>query len=190
MGDHENPKVCLSEFEHGSHVLDVLVHYFGCLREEKRNEYLKSLQPHKQKRIEIEKNRIRDQRVLFESEQDTKHLVAMFKMSLHRYLNRQQTANQEPINKPEKPSAANGYGMNAYALFFRESEGYSDSTCFEEFPNQKLPLKDLLYNKDKKTNPLMRDCEENEIRYFHLPANNMDWVEVFFTNSAFSFVVF
>jgi hypothetical protein len=79
-----------------------------------------------------------------------------------------------------KPSKDNGFGFHAYAVFYRNSAPYDDSFCNDKFPNQRTPLKDLLYNKVKAVNPLMRDCEkdENEIRWFHFPGNNMEWVEV------------
>jgi len=46
-----------------------------------------------------------------------------------------------------------------------------------KFPDQKVPLSCLL-SKDKKKNPLMWKCEDGMIRYFHIPANNMTWIEV------------
>jgi hypothetical protein len=63
-------------------------------------------------------------------------------------------------------------------IFFHGSlpntiDGYPD-----KFPHQRISIEDLLYNKDALKNPLMRKCEDNEFRYFHLPANNMEWVEV------------
>lgn len=45
------------------------------------------------------------------------------------------------------------------------------------FPNQKIPLS-LLLKGDKKKNPLMWDCEDDMIRCFHIPANNMTSCEV------------
>lgn len=48
----------------------------------------------------------------------------------------------------------------------------------EEFPDQKIPLNRLLYDEDPERNPLLRKCPEDTIRYFHVPANDMKWVEV------------
>ena len=177
MGDHDYPATCLSSFEHGNDVRDVVLHYFGCLRESEREAYFNTLLPHKQHRIEQERARIRDQRALFEAEDRTKDLVRKFKNSLGHFFPRRRGTPESSTNSV-KLSKDNAWEMNAYALFFRNSERYSDPNCTDRFPNQKVPVKDLLYNEDKNTNPLMRDCEENEIRYFHLPGNNMEWVEV------------
>lgn len=67
--------------------------------------------------------------------------------------------------------------MDAYAIFFRNSEPHDDESCSDNFPNQKFPIKDLIYQKAA-GNPLMRPCKQNEVRYFHLPGNNMEWIEV------------
>ncbi len=68
--------------------------------------------------------------------------------------------------------------MSAYAIFKKKAGFYDDERCTDTFPDQRIRIKDLLYNKDKNANPLMSDCEEDEIRYFHIPSNNMEWVEV------------
>jgi hypothetical protein len=181
MGDHDYPATCVSSFEHGNDVRNVLLHYFGCLREQEREEYLQSLPRYKQERIENERIRIKEQRALFENEEETKDLVNAFKRSLNNYF-RQSRAHHESSGNHTRLSKENAYGMNGYALFFRNSEPYSDPSCFDQFPNQKLAVKDLVFNEDPKTNPLMRECADNEIRYFHLPGNNMEWVEVYLTN--------
>ncbi|RYO93971.1 hypothetical protein DL764_007900 [Monosporascus ibericus] len=45
-----------------------------------------------------------------------------------------------------------------------------------EFPNQKVSVQTLII-KDEDTNPLMWNFGDDTIRYVHLPANNMAWVE-------------
>jgi hypothetical protein len=159
-------------------VRDVVLHYFGCLRETERERYYNELPLYKQERIEKERIRIKQQRALFEAEVQTKDLVRKFKTSLSEWKPGHTRGSPEEGDTHVKLTKENAWGMNAYALFFRNSEKYTDKHCFDQFPNQKLPIKDLLYNKDKDTNPLMRACEESEIRYFHLPGNNMEWVEV------------
>jgi len=178
MGDHDYPATCLSSFKHGDDVRDVLLHYFGCLKETEREKYYDSLPEYKRDRIETERTRIREQRALFETEEETKNLVNRFRLSLSNYFNNKPRPNHDPSLNPTTPTKENAYGMNAYALFFRDFEPYSDPSCFDKFPNQKLAVKDLVFNEDKEKNPLMRECGENEIRYFHLPGNNMEWVEV------------
>jgi hypothetical protein len=54
---------------------------------------------------------------------------------------------------------------------------YDHPALEDKFPNQKVPLS-LLLEDSPKENPLMWKCEEDMIRYFHIPANNMSWVEV------------
>jgi hypothetical protein len=73
--------------------------------------------------------------------------------------------------------------LKARVIYFKkESEKgqltpYNHPTIGGVFPNQYVPLNLLLEN-NPKINPLMWKCEENMIRYFHMPANNMLWVEV------------
>lgn len=178
MGDHDTPATCLSSVEHGNYVRDVVLHYFGCVKVSDRAAYLNDLPPHKQERIKKEEDRIEKQRALFEAEDRTerKYLVTKLRKSLGLFFGRPEETRTASDTAP-KFSKQNAWEMNAYALFFRNSEKYTDPICADQFPNQKLPVKDLLFNKDIGTNPLMRACADNEIRYFHLPGNNMDWVE-------------
>jgi hypothetical protein len=81
MGDHDNPATCLSAFEHGSHVRDVVLHYFGCLRVCERAEFFAPLPEYKKQRIRDEEKRIRQQRALFEKDEETNVLVTKFKRS-------------------------------------------------------------------------------------------------------------
>lgn len=46
------------------------------------------------------------------------------------------------------------------------------------------PLSLILSDNDE--NPLVKRCEPNTLRYFHLPANNMHWIEVCFSQGLFS----
>lgn len=61
--------------------------------------------------------------------------------------------------------------------FDSENEGYKDT----KFPNQKIALKDILDSSDN--NPLW-EKRPDEVRYFHFPSNNMDWIEVSLLDSA------
>lgn len=45
-----------------------------------------------------------------------------------------------------------------------------------EFPHQAISMRRLLY--DKEHTPLRRTTDKTQLRYFHLEANNMKWVEV------------
>ncbi|KAI9147648.1 hypothetical protein HJFPF1_12678 [Paramyrothecium foliicola] len=81
--------------------------------------------------------------------------------------------------------------FNAYYIEYVKSEGKTNTELRpsgeflykNKFPNQKLSVHNLLY--DKSINPLSRKKlaadaagqPPDRIRYFHLPANNMKWVE-------------
>jgi hypothetical protein len=45
-----------------------------------------------------------------------------------------------------------------------------------QFPNQKIPVHIIL--SDIEDNPLREQCKSGTFRYFHLPTNNMAWIEV------------
>jgi hypothetical protein len=175
MGDHDYSASCLSSRPHD--IRDIYLHYFGCLKVNERDAYLKTLPEHKQERITREEERIRDLRALFEVEDDTKALVYRLKNSLNAYLKRP-VATASATQQPTKPTKDNAFGMSAYAIFFRDSVGYNEPLCSDQFPNQKIPIDKLIHHKEPSTNPLMQSCEKNEIRYFHIPGNNMEWMEV------------
>jgi len=62
-------------------------------------------------------------------------------------------------------------------ILFKNSDRFTDPAYAEEvFPNQKVSIQELLYKKDRQTNPLIKPHKdgENEIRYFHFPGNNME----------------
>ena len=93
------------------------------------------------------------------------------------------------------------FNMNTYAMYFKKNEASpgsggsedsetspepqtwighdSDDTSFSgRFPNQKIPAETLL--DQRQDSPLKRSSGSNCIRYFHIPTNNMKWVEVSF----------
>ena len=98
------------------------------------------------------------------------------------------TAAAQPPREARIFSKENGFGLSGNIMLFENSSnemtetsgytGISDERFPDKFPNQRVPLKDLLYNKDPQSNPLMERCNEGRIRYFHLPGNNMEWIEV------------
>jgi hypothetical protein len=158
MGDHDYPATCLSSFEHGNDVRDVVIHYFGCLREAEREVYFKQLPHHKQDRITKERNRILEQRALFEVNDRTKDLVRKFRKSLRQlpFVRGRTGDTRHSGDDLVKLCKENAWGMSAYVIFFRNSERYTDPNCSDHFPNQKLDVKDLLYNKDEKTKSALR----------------------------------
>jgi hypothetical protein len=74
--------------------------------------------------------------------------------------------------------------LKASMIFFKDlgkgdgMRAYSHPRFAGEFPNQKIQLKTLIFETNPLLNPLAEKCEPAMIRYFHLPANNMTWVEV------------
>ncbi|PVH76685.1 hypothetical protein DL98DRAFT_464692 [Cadophora sp. DSE1049] len=176
MGDHDNPRTCLSSSEHGNSVRDTFLHYFGCLEDAGREAYFEALPQHEKDRIEAEKSRIKAQRAYFEADDETKVLVDRLKRCLHRKFPLL-VERQNPLPNPNRPSKENAFGLSAYMVFFKKSEPFTDTRYLDQFPDQRIAVQDLLYNDDTATNPLMQKCGDDEIRYFHLPSNNMEWIE-------------
>jgi hypothetical protein len=191
MGDHDSPGTCLSssprhELDSAQDVRDVLLHYFGCLKRDKRKAFYDSCDEHQQLRIREEHRRIRDHRALFESRDDEAlrmlrtNLSSLRQSKAFRKLKDQGPAVDiiEKGPEGEESSTPNRYGLNANMILFKDSKKYTDKDYPDEFPNQKIPIDDLLYSKNPRKNPLVNQCPKGTIRYFHLPANNMSWAEV------------
>lgn len=73
------------------------------------------------------------------------------------------------------------YGLKAYIMHFNKGKGghthhHKCGKVEGKFPNQKVPLQILL--SDTEDNPLKEPNDPGKFRYFHLPTNNMAWVEV------------
>lgn len=176
MGDRDSPNTCLSSNEHGGSVRDTFLHYFGCLTNAQREIYFETLPQHEKDRIKAEKSRIAAQRAYFEGGDETKGMVDRLKRYLHtRFPSLADRENALPI--PTWPTKDNAFGLSAYRIFFKNSEPFTDTHYPDQYPNQRIAVKDLL-DKNVETNPLMQKCGDNEIRYFHLPGNNMEWIEV------------
>jgi len=72
--------------------------------------------------------------------------------------------------------AKQDYGYNGWVIAFRKHQGgvtLEHNLCHEE---QEISMQRLLY--DKEHTPLKRSADKTRLRYFHLQANNMKWVEV------------
>ena len=71
------------------------------------------------------------------------------------------------------------YGYNGWVIVFEKGKGGVTPKyphCQGKFPHQKIAMQKLLY--DKANTPLKRTKDWTQLRYFHLQANNMKWVEV------------
>jgi hypothetical protein len=76
----------------------------------------------------------------------------------------------------DPPDRSVDYDIKASMIYFKNSRPFDVPGVDHNFPNQKISVKDLLC--DEEDNPLMQSCDDDMIRYFHFPANNMIWVEV------------
>lgn len=76
-------------------------------------------------------------------------------------------------------------GLQAGVVYFKDGKPHSHSKLQGSFPDQTIPLADLLA-RDGDRSVLTEPCEEGMLRWFHIPANNAAWVEV----CCHSFLVF
>lgn len=176
------PKTCLSTEWHDDCVLDVALHYFGCLKASEHEAYFASLPQKSKRRIVEEKLRVRRFRSHYEArpKTETGGVLKKFKSSLSHW--RRLNLRQEP--EPERPELLEAlpedsvdYDIKASIIYFKYSQPFDVPGVDNTFPNQKISVKDLLCDEEE-INPLMQPCDDDTIRYFHLPANNMIWVEV------------
>ncbi|KAH8594211.1 hypothetical protein B0O99DRAFT_687855 [Bisporella sp. PMI_857] len=78
---------------------------------------------------------------------------------------------EEKENRERPPDS---YGITVSKITLRKS-GVCKSSYMS--PETKVySLNDVLF-KEGEENPLTQKCEDDAIRYFHIPANNMHWVE-------------
>ena len=189
---------CNSGLRHGSSLEDGVLHYFGCLKFSQRKSFISSLAADQEKLKDLirdEELRVSKLRALFEDDGGNSEygkLLTSFKIALS---TRFPSLERRPA-PPPPPTASSGRvgedggksptskitdldDLNANVIYFKNHEPYDHPDLLDSgtFPNQKVSLS-LLLKKDAKRNPLMWPCEEGMIRYFHVPANNMAWIEV------------
>jgi hypothetical protein len=94
---------------------------------------------------------------------------------------------EEPTPEPPWDLSADklNYGLKACIMHFKRGAGGHTHThkcrgVEGQFPNQKIPVHILL--SDIEDNPLREQCKSGTFRYFHLPTNNMAWIEVSILN--------
>ena len=74
------------------------------------------------------------------------------------------------------------HGFKASVMYFKKHASlWKGNTRKDEihsgvFPNQKVPLHEILFNKTE--NPLSEVCAPDEMRWFHFPGNEVRWIEV------------
>jgi hypothetical protein len=185
---------------HGTSIEDGLLHFFGCLEFSQRDDFLHTLPATDKLRVRIsgELARIAKLRQILEREglrTETGKLLQSFKTTLSQRLPRRRsyshlemqendTAAQTSESIPRSPEDEVILGdLRANVIYFKRKQGgkhpgpYDHPALDDTFPHQRVPLS-LLLEDNLKDNPLMWKCEKDMIRYFHIPANNMSWVEV------------
>ena len=88
-------------------------------------------------------------------------------------------ATTESTNPTEDDPKKPNYGYNGWLIVWDQEDGgvtYQHPLVHGKFPHQKISIQQLLYNKEQ--TPLKRTASKKQLRYFHLPANSMNWVEV------------
>jgi hypothetical protein len=182
MATRAFPSTCLSTERHDNRVLDVTLHYFGCLKASEHEAYFASLPQKSKRRIVEEKLRIRCLRTHFEARPKTEKGATLkkFKSSLSEW--RKLNLRGDP--EPERSQPLDGvqdvsvdYDIKASMIYFKNSRPFDVPGVDSNFPNQKIAVSELLCDEEE-NNPLMRPCDDDTIRYFHFPANNMIWIEV------------
>jgi hypothetical protein len=187
---------------HGDLIEENVLHYFGCLKFSEREDFLESLEETDKVKLRIEEelSRTAKLRKILEAEglkTETGRLLRSFKATLSHWLPKRRSQppvpDKEPASKskksPEDEVAEVVLGdLRANVIYFkrktdeRHPRPYDHPALDDTFPNQRVPLS-LLLEDNPKDNPLMWKCDENMIRYFHIPANNMSWIEVIPINS-------
>lgn len=188
---------------HGNSIEERLLHFFGCLRFSDREKFFRSLEAEDKLRARVEEELARTAKLrkIFETEglnTETGKLLQSFKATRATRFPKSSNRNQQEM--PENAPASQGSTSNVKKLedeieevvlgdlranviyFKKKPKGkhpgpYDHPELEDTFPNQRVPLSLLLADNPEK-NPLMWKCEDDMIRYFHIPANNMSWVEV------------
>jgi hypothetical protein len=160
-----------------------IYHYFECLKASERSGYLESIHPRMKEHLQKEISRIYQLRRHYEANPHSKNgiLLNRLKESLESWRMRapeSRTTVEDDIwehgvdlGKPYTVEA----DMHASVIYFEDGRPYDVPSLQGRFPNQKVTVEKLLASEEE--NPLMEKCPENQIRYFHLPANNMKWLE-------------
>jgi len=188
------PSSCLSKEPHDDRISDVTLHFSGCLPIAKRRRFFENLPLASQQRIRRDHDKIQHLRQKLDGPlQDSSAAACLrsFKQAMGQW--------HEAHGRPSPYGSGGGYphsrtasslahyyaalendidaDINASVIFFKDSQPYDVPGLPRSFPNQKMSVRDLLDDADPARNPLMQPCPKDEVHYFHLPANNMLWVE-------------
>ena len=187
------PPSCLSESSHRNRISDLNLHFSGCLPISERAAFYDGLPQESKQRILRRHNKIALLRQKLESAQppgqhESKAVsdLRVFKQAMDKWRTAKGRRPLYPDASSQVPSPASKDAPVAYedvdadikapVIYLKGSQPYNVPGIPNTFPNQKITIKQLLTN-DARVNPLMQPCEDGMVRYFHLPANNMLWVE-------------
>lgn len=193
---HYLPSTCLSDKPHDNRVLDPVVHLNGCLPAAKQRRFYEQLAPENQQRIIRVNQKVIDLRQRLETtEHDSTAGVRVrdFKRAMaqwcavtgrsHAPYTSQGKSGSGSLQPPtpgtpafEEARDSVDKRVKASVMYFKNGQPFDVPGLAKTFPNQKIPVADLL-SENKTRNPIMWPTEDNVVRYFHLPANNMAWVE-------------
>jgi hypothetical protein len=183
---------------HDNDVEGELDHYFGCLKFSEREEFLHNLPEDDRLKTRIlkEQTRIARLRKIFNDEGSKTTNGKLFE-NFRQTLSQRFPGRRSYLHLPalevrggNKSRSKNGdiedqvilNDLNSNVVYFKRMgdslypQPYDHPELDDTFPNQKVPLSLLLSQSDE--NPLTWKCEKEMIRYFHIPANNMPWIEV------------
>lgn len=182
MSNDSAPRMCLSAEKHDERVLDVVLHYFGCLRASEHQEFFANLPQRSKRRVVEEKLRIRRLISYFEARPKTEGGESLKELKASVATWRAFHQRRDPGQSQAWPLADRmddsvDFDVKASMIYFKKFRPYTVPEIDNVFPNQKLSVRDLLSDNAKK-NPLMQPCDDDTVRYFHFPANNMVWIEV------------
>ncbi|KAH9206745.1 hypothetical protein DL95DRAFT_486120 [Leptodontidium sp. 2 PMI_412] len=181
MSNDSAPRMCLSAEKHDERVLDVVLHYFGCLRASEHQEFFANLPQRSKRRVVEEKLRIRRLISYFEARPKTEGGESLKELKASVATWRAFHQRRDPGQSQAWPLADRmddsvDFDVKASMIYFKKFRPYTVPEIDNVFPNQKLSVRDLLSDNAKK-NPLMQPCDDDTVRYFHFPANNMVWIE-------------
>lgn len=190
------PQTCLSDVPHDGRISDPTLHHSGCLPYSSRDAFLASLPDEAQRRIHQKQESIREaRRTLATVRTDSNAAVCVrdLRAVLARWrqgrpggirgvdngpLEDDWTAHRPRQDSYFPTDQSVDADVEASVIVFKNGQPHSLPSLSGHFPNQRLPIRDLLA--DTPTNPLRKPSpdEDDTIRYFHLPYNNMAWIEV------------
>lgn len=188
MGNRSPRPTCLGDngqdlvtLEHGDRILDISLHYFGCLKASERASFFTRLPRESQKQIVEEARRIQRLRFSFEAStnSEARTIIKGFREGAKDWYlyDRKLDPSETQYSPPEVGSGTVDEDVRASIISFENGRPYNIPGLNNEFPYQTISVAELLAE-EPDANPLMRPCEGNKIQHFHLPANNMIWVEV------------